>query len=79
MSRVKLSIATTDYDHFRDLRLGGVQAEGIEPTWSMRHAAGTSSRTLRAFELAITWWRRFHVQRHRLLQRAAICPLRYRC
>ncbi len=35
MSRVKLSIATTDYDHFRDFRLGGVQAEGIEPTWSM--------------------------------------------
>ncbi len=35
MSRVKLSFATTDYDHFRDFRLGGVQAEGIEPTWSM--------------------------------------------
>ncbi|HTS39797.1 MAG TPA: ABC transporter substrate-binding protein [Xanthobacteraceae bacterium] len=35
MSRVKLSIATTDYDHFRDFRLGAVQAEGIEATWSM--------------------------------------------
>ena len=35
MSRVKLSIATTDYDLFRDFRLGGVQEEGIEPTWSM--------------------------------------------
>ena len=35
MSRLKLSIATTDYDHFRDFRLGTVQAEGIEPTWSM--------------------------------------------
>ena len=33
MSRVKLSIATTDYDHFRDFRLGLVQAEGIEHTW----------------------------------------------
>jgi 4,5-dihydroxyphthalate decarboxylase len=33
MSRVKLSIATTDYDHFRDFRLGQVQAEGIEHTW----------------------------------------------
>ena len=35
MSRLKLSIATTDYDHFRDFRLGAVQAEGIETTWSM--------------------------------------------
>ena len=33
MARVKLSIATTDYDHFRDFRLGFVQAEGIEHTW----------------------------------------------
>jgi 4,5-dihydroxyphthalate decarboxylase len=32
---LKLSIATTDYDHFRDFRLGTVKAEGIEPTWSM--------------------------------------------
>ena len=30
MSRLKLSIATTDYDHFRDFRLGAVQAEGID-------------------------------------------------
>jgi 4,5-dihydroxyphthalate decarboxylase len=33
MARVKLSIATTDYDHFRDFRMGLVQAEGIEHTW----------------------------------------------
>jgi 4,5-dihydroxyphthalate decarboxylase len=33
MSRVKLTIATTDYDHFRDFRLGLVQAEGIDVTW----------------------------------------------
>jgi len=26
MSRVKLTIATTDYDHFRDFRLGIVNA-----------------------------------------------------
>jgi 4,5-dihydroxyphthalate decarboxylase len=30
---VHLSIATTDYDHFRDFRLGTVRAEGIEHTW----------------------------------------------
>jgi len=28
-----LTIATTDYDHFRDFRLGLVRAEGITPTW----------------------------------------------
>jgi 4,5-dihydroxyphthalate decarboxylase len=35
MSLLKLSIATTDYDHFRDFRSGAVSAEGIDPTWSM--------------------------------------------
>jgi 4,5-dihydroxyphthalate decarboxylase len=33
MPRVNITIATTDYDHFRDFRLGLVKAEGIEPTW----------------------------------------------
>src|SRR5258705_11006817 len=33
MSNLKLTIATTDYDHFRDFRLGFVKAEGIDPTW----------------------------------------------
>ncbi|MGA7486480.1 MAG: ABC transporter substrate-binding protein [Xanthobacteraceae bacterium] len=33
MSGVKLTIATTDYDHFRDFRLGIVKAEGIDHTW----------------------------------------------
>ena len=33
MNKLKLSIATTDYDHFRDFRFGLVQAEGIEHTW----------------------------------------------
>jgi 4,5-dihydroxyphthalate decarboxylase len=35
MHRLKLSIATTDYDHFRDFRLGTVNAEGIDHNWSM--------------------------------------------
>src|ERR1041385_4544147 len=30
---VALTIATTDYDHFRDFRLRLVRAEGIETTW----------------------------------------------
>ena len=33
MARLQLSIATTDYDHFRDFRLGLVNAEGIDHTW----------------------------------------------
>ena len=35
MSRVNVnvSIATTDYDHFRDFRTGVVNAEGIDHTW----------------------------------------------
>ena len=35
MGALRLSIATTDYDHFRDFRLGTVRAEGIEPVWSV--------------------------------------------
>ena len=33
MPNLKLTIATTDYDHFRDFRLGVVTAEGIDHTW----------------------------------------------
>lgn len=33
MSKLKLSIATTDYDHFRDFRTGDVRAEGIDHNW----------------------------------------------
>ena len=33
MSKLKLSIATTDYDHFRDFRTGEVRAEGIDHNW----------------------------------------------
>lgn len=35
MDALRLSIATTDYDHFRDFRLGTVRAQGIEHTWSV--------------------------------------------
>jgi 4,5-dihydroxyphthalate decarboxylase len=30
MNKLKLSIASTDYDHFRDFRTGDVRAEGID-------------------------------------------------
>ena len=35
MKKLHLSIATEDYDHFRDFREGRVIAEGIEHTWLM--------------------------------------------
>ena len=35
MGALRLSIATTDYDHFRDFRLGTVRAQGIEHVWSV--------------------------------------------
>jgi 4,5-dihydroxyphthalate decarboxylase len=35
LNKLKLTIATEDYDHFRDFRLGTVRAEGIEPIWLM--------------------------------------------
>jgi 4,5-dihydroxyphthalate decarboxylase len=34
VTALQVSIATTDYDHFRDFRLGDVSAQGIEPVWS---------------------------------------------
>jgi 4,5-dihydroxyphthalate decarboxylase len=33
MSDLRLTIATTDYDHFRDFRFGLVKAEGIDHNW----------------------------------------------
>ncbi len=33
MNKLELTIATTDYDHFRDFRTGTVRAEGIEHIW----------------------------------------------
>jgi 4,5-dihydroxyphthalate decarboxylase len=35
MADLHLSVATTDYDHFRDFRLGPVTAPGIDVTWSL--------------------------------------------
>lgn len=33
MKKVHVTIATSDYDHFRDFRSGEIQAQGIDPTW----------------------------------------------
>ncbi len=33
MSKIPITIALTDYDHFRDFRTGKVTAAGVEPIW----------------------------------------------
>jgi len=33
LKKINITIATSDYDHFRDFRGGDVQAQGIEPIW----------------------------------------------
>ncbi len=57
MTPLKLSIASTDYDHFRDFRTGEVRAPGIDHTWSiLRHhevfARFTASRDWDVAELS---------------------------
>lgn len=57
MHKLKLSIATTDYDHFRDFRTGDVQAEGIDHNWMVlgHHecfARFTANREFDASELS---------------------------
>src|SRR5262249_39835369 len=57
MSKLSLTIATTDYDHFRDFRSGEVRAEGIEHNWlTLGHhecfARFTASREVDLSELS---------------------------
>jgi 4,5-dihydroxyphthalate decarboxylase len=57
MSKIRLSIATTDYDHFRDFRTGEVRAEGIDHNWlNLGHhecfARFTASREFDVSELS---------------------------
>ncbi len=33
MAKVQVTVATGDYEHFRDFKSGAVQAEGIDPVW----------------------------------------------
>ena len=58
MTPVRLTIATTDYDHFRDFRTGAVRAEGIDHTWlTLGHhevfARFTANREWEVSELSI--------------------------
>jgi 4,5-dihydroxyphthalate decarboxylase len=64
MSKLALSIATTDYDHFRDFRLGDVQAEGIDHNWLNlgHHECFARFTANREFDLAELSFAKFTAQ-----------------
>ena len=64
MARLHLSIATTDYDHFRDFRLGTVTAEGIDVTWLMlgHHECFARFTANREFDLSELSFAKFTTQ-----------------
>ena len=64
MSLLPLSIATTDYDHFRDLRFGLVQPEGIDLNWMTlgHHECFARFTANREFDLAELSFAKFATQ-----------------
>jgi 4,5-dihydroxyphthalate decarboxylase len=64
MSQLKLSIATTDYDHFRDLRFGLVKPEGIDLNWMTlgHHECFARFTANREFDLAELSFAKFATQ-----------------
>lgn len=64
MSLLPLSIATTDYDHFRDIRLGAVRAEGIDLNWLNlgHHECFARFTANREFDLAELSFAKFAAQ-----------------
>lgn len=64
MSKLNLSIATTDYDHFRDFRLGEVRAEGIDHNWLNlgHHECFARFTANREFDLAELSFAKFTTQ-----------------
>jgi 4,5-dihydroxyphthalate decarboxylase len=64
MANLKLTIATTDYDHFRDFRFGLVRAEGIDLTWLTlgHHECFARFTANREFDLAELSFAKFCAQ-----------------
>jgi 4,5-dihydroxyphthalate decarboxylase len=64
MSLLPLTIATTDYDHFRDFRFGLVRAEGIDHTWLTigHHECFARFTANREFDLAELSFAKFMTQ-----------------
>ncbi len=64
MTRLPLTIATTDYDHFRDLRTGAVTAEGIDLNWLLlgHHECFARMTANREFDLSEMSFAKFATQ-----------------
>jgi 4,5-dihydroxyphthalate decarboxylase len=64
LSLLELSIATTDYDHFRDMRFGLVKAEGIDLNWLNlgHHECFARFTANREFDLAELSFAKFTTQ-----------------
>ncbi len=64
MTQLQLSIATTDYDHFRDFRSGVVKAEGIDLNWLNlgHHECFARFTANREFDLAELSFAKFATQ-----------------
>lgn len=64
MSRLPLTIATTDYDHFRDIRTGVVTPEGIDLNWLLlgHHECFARMTANREFDLSEMSFAKFSTQ-----------------
>lgn len=64
MTRLPLTIATTDYDHFRDIRTGVVQPEGIDLNWFLlgHHECFARMTANREFDLSEMSFAKFATQ-----------------
>jgi 4,5-dihydroxyphthalate decarboxylase len=64
LTKLDLAIATTDYDHFRDLRFGLVKAEGIDLNWLNlgHHECFARFTANREFDLAELSFAKFTTQ-----------------
>ena len=64
MTKLNLSIATNDYDHFRDFRTGEVRAEGIDLNWFLftHHECFARFTANREFDLAELSFAKFATQ-----------------
>lgn len=64
MTKLSLSIATNDYDHFRDFRLGDVRAEGIDHNWFVftHHECFARFTANREFDLSELSFAKFATQ-----------------
>lgn len=64
MTQLPLTIATTDYDHFRDIRTGAVKPEGIDLNWFLlgHHECFARMTANREFDLAEMSFAKFATQ-----------------